>query len=370
MTLADLERELRAARPVAGEALRVRVRTIVTAEQGGRSAALPGWRRGWRGGWRPRWRVALVALPAAAAVAVAVAVIAGVSRTGADRIAAPPASRSELAPTAPSRTSPAAPGAASAGAAPSATTMLAPSAKTGAAVPDANTPVPAPGQAQRYAAQLSLAVKDGPALSRATQSALATARRLGGRVVSVQYASAETGSAALILQVPTARVQDALVSLTALGRIVEQQVQIDDLQSQLDELGVRERTLRERIARLTAQLGAPGLGSVERATLAARRDTARSELAQARSQRSRVLGEARFATIQLALRTERSSAAVPAPGRLDRSLDEAGRILAWEAAALLYALVVAGPLALAALGALLAHRLARRRQAARLLAAP
>lgn len=364
MTPTELVRELRAARPVAGEALRERVRTIAAGERLGRAVPLTS--------WRPRWRLALVAVPAAAAAAVAVAVVAGVTRTGTDRAAAPPAPRIELMPAAPATASP---GTVQAGTDRTGTgqagpTMLAPSAKAGAAVPDATAPVPTPGRAQRYAAQLSLAVKDGEALSQATQSALSTARRLGGHVVSVQYASADTGAASLVLQVPIARVQDALVSLTALGRIVEQQVQIDDLQAQVDELRSRESALRERIARLSARLAAPGLGSEARAALAAQRDTARGELARARSQSAQVLGESRFATIQLALRTERSSSATPAPSRLERTLDEAGRILAWEAAFVVYALVVAGPLALLALGALLARRLARRRQDERLLAAP
>ena len=41
----------------------------------------------------------------------------------------------------------------------------------------------------------------------------------------------------------------------------------------------------------------------------------------------------------------------PVPSRLDRALDQAGEILAWEASAVLYALVVLGPLALLALAA-------------------
>ena len=86
-----------------------------------------------------------------------------------------------------------------------------------------------------------------------------------------------------------------------------------------------------------------------------------------RAQSTQVTGEARFATIQLQLQTEQGSAVPPVPSRFDRALDEAVRILAWEATAVLYALVIAGPIALVVLAAWLARRLVRRREDERLL---
>ena len=97
-------------------------------------------------------------------------------------------------------------------------------------------------------------MKDVDALSDATQKALQITRDLGGYVVSVSYATSETGVSSLTLKVPTANVQDAIVRLTGLGKIVSQQVQIDDLQGQVDELTKRETALREQIARLSARL--------------------------------------------------------------------------------------------------------------------
>jgi hypothetical protein len=330
MNSADLSRKLRETRPVAGDALRARVRAIAAVE--------PSRRRSPFARFSPR-RLVLVAVPAAAVLVAAVAGITSLGNTG-----GPPGmsfTQSTLG--------------AAADAAPAA------SAKAVAGESFATTaPVPAQDRAQRYSAQLTISVRDNDALSQATQSALTTVRRLGGHVVSVQYATAESGTAAMTLRVPGEKVQDALTALTGLGTIVAQNVQIDDLQGQLDELTKRENALRARIARLSARIAAPGLDAETKALLVARRDAARNELGQVRSQAAQVGGEARFATFQLQLQTEQGSALPPSPSRFDGPLDVAARILAWEAAAALYALVVAGPLLLVALAVWLARRLVSR----------
>lgn len=342
MNSADLTRELRATRPVARDALRERVRAI--------AATQPQRRRSPFARLSPR-RLVLVAVPAAAVIVAAVAgVTALVDSEQGQRLADTPLA-SESATVAQDALAPVE------------------KAAAGGAAATKTAPAPAQDRAQRYAAQLTIAVKDNDALSKATQSALATARRLGGYVVSVQYATAETGAASMTLRVPTPRVQDALVSLSGLGTIEAQQVQIDDLQGQVDELGKREAALRERIARLSARIAAPGTDAETKATLVARRDAARSELAQVRAQSTQVTGEARFATIQLQLQTEQGSAVPPAPSRFDGALDQAVHVLVWEGVAVLYALVVAGPIALVALLAWLARRLVRRREDERLLQA-
>ena len=341
MNSADLSRELRAARPVAGDALRERVRAIAATQPARRTSPFAR--------FSPR-RLALVAVPAAAVIVAAVAGVTGLVGSEPPQQLADPSLASK-APTA---------------AQDAAGSAAAPSTKLRATTTEA-APAPAPDRAQRYSADLAISVKDNDALSEATQSALATARRLGGYVVSVQYATAETGAASMTLRVPTARVQDALVALAGLGTIVTQSVQIDDLQEQVDDLGKHESALRERIARLSARIAAPGLDAETRAALVARRDAARAELAGVLAESTRVTGEARFATIRLQLQTEQRSAAPAAPSRFDSALDETARILAWEATAALYVLAVAGPLALLALGAWLARQLVRRREDGRLL---
>ena len=216
---------------------------------------------------------------------------------------------------------------------------------------DAATPGPTTGRAQRYSAELTLSVKDVDALSDATQQALRITRDLGGYLVNVSYATSETGVSSLTLKVPTANVQDAIVRLTGLGTIVSQQVRIDDLQNQVDELTKQETVLLERIAKLSARIADPDTDPEVKATLEARRDAARAQLVQVRAAKSQVKAEASYATIQLTLQTEKSSAVPAAPSRWDDAVSRAGEILAIEAIVVLTLLVVLGPLALVAVAA-------------------
>ena len=303
-------------------------------------------------------RFALVAVPATAVVLLGTAGVVGLLDSGSGPQVESSAARESS--DAERRT------------APNGGVATAPQLKAGAppAAADAATPAPTTGRAQRYSAQLTLAVKDVDGLSDATQKALQITRDLGGYVVSVSYATSDTGVSSLTLKVPTANVQDALVRLTGLGKIVSQQVQIDDLQGQVDELTKRETALRGQIARLSARLAGTDLDAETRATLEARRDAARAELARVRTTRAQVNGEAQYATIQLTLQTSQSSAVVPVPSRWDDALDRAGEILVAEATFVLYALVIVGPFALLALLVWLGRRGLRKRQEAQLLSAP
>ena len=103
--------------------------------------------------------------------------------------------------------------------------------------------------------------------------------------------------------------------------------------------------------------------------LQARRAAAQRELAAVRQEQAGVRREASLATLSLALRTE-EGAVVPAPrSRLDRTLDEALNVLAWEGIALLYAAIVVAPFALLGAAAMVGARYRRRREEERLLAA-
>lgn len=345
MTSADLITELRAARPTADGALRNRVRTIAATEPARRSQRFAHLSR-----FSPR-RFALVAVPATAVVLLGAAGIAGLLDSG-SRPQSLDAIRNSTIP------------------APGVVQESAPQLKAGApAASDAGAPAPTTGRAQRYSAQLTLSVQDVDALSDATQQALRITRDLGGYLVTVSYATSDTGVSSLTLKVPTANVQDAIVRLSGLGKIESQQVQIDDLQGQVDELTKRETALREQIARLSARLAATDLDAETRATLEARRDAARSELARVRVTRAQVNAEARYATIQLTLQTPQSAVVPPVPSRFDNALDRAVEILTLEAMVVLYALVIVGPLALLAVLAWLGRRGLRRRQDEQLLSA-
>lgn len=345
MTSAELITELRATRPSADRVLRDRVRAIAATEPTRRASPFAR--------FSPR-RFALVGVPAATVVLLGVAGLTGLldSRSQPRPEAV---SRSDLGQVTPAI---------------GATTEMAPQLKAGAApATDAATPAPTTGRAQRFSAQLTLSVKSIDALSDATQQALRITRDLGGYLVTASYATSDTGVSSLTLKVPTANVQDAIVRLSGLGKIVGQQVQIDDLQGQVDELTKQENTLLERIGRLSARLATAGLDAETKATLQARRDAARGELAQIRSARAEVNAEARYATVQLNLQTRESAALGAAPSRWDDALTRAGEILVLEAMIVLYTLVVAGPLLLLALLAWLGRRSLRRRQDEQLLAA-
>ena len=298
MTSAELITALQAARPVASDPLRDRVRAIAAAEPVRRPSPFARLSR------ISLRRFALVAVPATAVVLLGTAGVVGLLDSGSGPQVESSAARDELSRRPRPR--------ARAG---DRTTAQGRRASAPPMRPARTDDRAAP---QRYSAQLTLAVKDVDGLSDATQKALQITRDLGGYVVSVSYATSDTGVSSLTLKVPTANVQDALVRLTGLGKIVSQQVQIDDLQGQVDELTKRETALRGQIARLSARLAGTDLDAETRATLEARRDAARAELARVRTTRAQVNGEAKYATIQLTLQTSQSSAVVPVAVALGR----------------------------------------------------
>lgn len=352
MTSADLTELLRASRPVAPDALRERVRAIAA----GTPAASPLSR------FRlPRLRLVV---PAVAATALAAAALIAVVRPAHEHSLPQAAKQPQSAETLTAQ-SPATDKAAAQSQAPAATPT-----NRSADLPafSGTAPAPTAGRAVDYQAQIGLEVKDSDALSSATDRAQRIARDLGGYVVAVEYASSTSGSASLTLRVPTAKVQDAIGQLTALGKITSQQVQIRDLQDQLDQLSRQVTVLHGRIAHVTALLANPDLTPERRAQLQAQRAQLQSNLRGLRQQSAGISHQAALATLQLTLATKEGSA-TPAPAsRIRRTLDEAGRILALEAVAILYGLVVVVPFALVGAAAWLAARARRRSEERRLLA--
>ena len=224
----DLIHELRASRPVAPSALRARVREIAAAQP--TRAAFPRLRL-------PSRRLALVVTPAAAAVALASAGVVGIVRSD----TSPEAFRQQdaIEKSQPETSEDA----------------------LGAVTPTQSSPTvgSTPGRAQRVSATLTVEVNDADAVSRAAQEALDLTQSLGGYVVSSSVSTAEEGSASLTVRVPVAKVQEAIVGLSGLGRIVSQQVTIQDLQETLDALERREASVRSQIARIRARLATESL---------------------------------------------------------------------------------------------------------------
>ena len=343
----ELIHELRASRPAAPAALRARVREL-SAE---RAAPAPS------GRFRlPARRVVLIAIPAAAALAFASAGVVGLSRSD---VSTEAIRQDSLATTT---------GASSTTPAPNAYDLPERAQSGTGSGSLADTAIePTTGRAQRVSATLTVEVADADAVSRAAQDALDLTRRLGGHVVNASVATGDEGSAALTVRVPVAKVQEAIVGLSRLGSIVAQQVTIDDLQETLDRLNRRQLSLRSQIALVVANLESGTLDAETQARLEARLKTLRGELRGIRSGISATNAEARMSTIQLTVVTPGAFGAVAPPARLDRTIDEALNVLAWEAVVALAVLIVLAPFALVAFAAWLGRRFYRHRDDERLL---
>lgn len=337
MSLDHLTHELRAARPVAPHDLRARVREVAATEP-----LLTTWAR-------PRLprRTALIALPAAAAIALVGAGILGFARADyRARVAgeAAPLTLEEKA-----------------------TTGAAPSTDLNAAQDSGTAPMPGI-RAQQVSATLTLEVRDSDAVSGSAQDALELTRSLGGYVVSSSVTTGSQGNASLIVRVPVGKVQEAIVGFSGLGRIVSQQVNVQDLQEQLDQLQRREATLSTQIARIRARLETEALDPETEAVLRSRLQTLRAELVQVRAQIAGTSDAARMSTIQLMIVTPQGSGVVPSSSRLRNTIDEALNVLAWEGVVALGVLIVLAPFAIAGIAVWLGRRLYRRHEEERLLA--
>ena len=336
----EISRELRATAPPAPGALRETVREIAARE-----------------GVAPRRRFAFrrLALVAVAGLVVLTAA-ATLTRSGDDDRSAQSLLRAGSEPADQRET-----GAASGGSELERLEVPSTDARTSA---EALTTLPPARRLQNYHATITLRVDDADELSTAAQSAMRDARRLGGFVASVDFATeSENGTANLVLRVPVTKIQEAVAQFSELGTITAQQVAIDDLQPQADRLETMINRLRRQIAELEAKQRRVGLTPTEQFQL----EAARQQLRAARQQRAAVVRQATYATVALELTTQ-ESVEQEDPGAFRTFWDDASKILTTELIWLLYALVVAGPFLLLALLAVLAERARRRRSTDALLA--
>jgi hypothetical protein len=145
-------------------------------------------------------------------------------------------------------------------------------------------------------------------------------------------------------------------------------VTIDDLQQNLDELTRREASTRTQIARIRARLESETLDPQTEAVLRSRLQTLRADLVSIRGELAATNAGARMSTIQLSVVTPGATGAVAPASRIDRTLDEALNVLAWEGVVALGLLIVLAPFALVGLAAWLGRRVYRRHEEERLLA--
>jgi hypothetical protein len=341
--------EIRAGRPEAPNALRERVRAL-SLQEPVRDPLLDRIRFTW--GWR---RLVLVA-PATVVVALVAAGVIGLTR---DDVRTDGSAVRESATTL--QTFDSATAQPEAAATPT-SRALAPTAKGSAG---GSAIAPAPGQLQHFEAELSLRVDDVDALSDATKSAEQIARRHDGSVASLQYdaPSSGVGTAQITLRIPTGQVESALAELSQLGTILGQRYGIDDLQQQADGLQKQIEQTQRRIAQILTQLERPALSPENGVVLQSRLTAARQKLTELREGMRATRADAAMSTVYLTLTTDQIEATPVGSGRLDGIKD----VLAWEAVALLYALVVAGPFVLVGLLVWLGLRLRRRQLETRLL---
>ncbi len=207
-------------------------------------------------------------------------------------------------------------------------------------------------------------------LSATTKQALTLTRSFGGYIRSVQYGSGQkSGTAYLVLRIPVGQVQTAVVKLSALGKIVDQHVSIQDIKPQVDARSRALQALREQIAGLKVKLSATDLTAEQRAALELQLTRAKGRLDALQLEQRQALTRASFATVSLDLRTKQAEVVVPGkPGRIGQALHEIGVVLVREAEILLYVLLIGGPFAVLAVLVWLGRRSIRRRSEDHLLA--
>ena len=316
MSQPDLARTLREARPVAPAELRERVR-LVAAQASTPRRQLVTWRR------------ALVAF-----VVVGAAVAAGV-------IATRPSHHHVVTAGAAARR----------GEPKSALRHLAP--VTGAGTADSATaPTPSAKRLQQYTASLELQLPTAAAVSNDTQRAVAIANSLGGYLAFVNVnTGGKTGYAEIRLRIPKPHVVEAVRRLSALGRVVGENVRIQDLQA-----GVNATD--RLIARLQAKLAT--LRTQSQTTLVQREVAAlTTQIERLQRGRSNTVRSASYATVALSLSTAPSKSPKPHhPG----PLHALGTVFRWIGIGIVYALAVGAPLLALAAAIWFAVRAIRRRR--------
>jgi hypothetical protein len=232
-------------------------------------------------------------------------------------------------------------------------------------------PVPTPGRYQDYEAWMRVRVQDIDALSERTNEAMRIVRSYGGYVASVEESSTagQPGQADLVLRVPVARVEEALVRLTRLGTVVDRHMAIRDLEQVVQQQRARMLKLKVFIARATETLKG-SLPADVRIRLQLQLEEARRNLSRTTSANKATLQEASLSRISLTLTTQKAvgGATKGGTGRIERAARDAASFLAAAGAIVLFLLIVLSPVIVLALASIWGTRAYRRREERRLLA--
>jgi Domain of unknown function (DUF4349) len=200
-------------------------------------------------------------------------------------------------------------------------------------------------------AYLSIAVANVNALTRATNNATKIVSDLGGYTQSSQINNASrtgSGSAFLDLRVPLAHTEDAIQKLGTLGRVVSQSLSTQDLEQQAKQQTNQIGQLRRAIVIYKQALESGTLTGSERIDVQVKLANAEHQITATRKAHGQTVKSGTTAEIRMSLSTKRN-AVVAHPhkrGRLGRLLHNAAGFLGLEAIIVLYALIVAVPIAL------------------------
>jgi hypothetical protein len=232
-------------------------------------------------------------------------------------------------------------------------------------------PAPNPNRYQDYEAWMTVRVKDLQTLTDRTNEAMRVVRSYGGYVASVEQSTTagQPGEADLVLRVPVANVQDALMQLSVLGTVVERHLSIRDLEQVVQRQRARIFQLKVFIARATEALQG-SLPADVRLRLQLQLDEARHNLSRATSAGRATLRTASLSRISLTLTTQKAVGVTKkhSTGRIERAARDAASFLAAAGAVLLFLLIVLSPvIVLVALG-IWGARVYRTREQRRLLA--
>jgi len=218
-------------------------------------------------------------------------------------------------------------------------------------------------------ATLLLKVENRDQLSKQTARAMKIARTFSGYVVAAQVNAPNHGVATSYLQlkIPAARSQEALIAISSLGKILSQEISLEDLKVAATSQSKQILGLRHEITSLQKALEDPSLSAQARSQLQAKLEGAKAKLGALRVTHQQTISRGRLTTITVNFTTGDLKTAPAQPSRIHKAINRAWDGLSSEISWAAIGLIVASPfLLLAALLALLV-RYRRRREERRLL---
>lgn len=222
-------------------------------------------------------------------------------------------------------------------------------------------------------ASMEVQVRSHAALQSATNKASQIVSALGGYAQSVQYQASRQGygNAFLQLRVPVGKANTAIGQLGALGSLVSQEIQTQDLQHQLSQQTSQIGSLRRAIAIYQQALNSGSVTGSQRVEVQIRLSNAEHSLKVLGKARSRTVASGATADIALTLTTNKHAIVGGRHhhnGVFGRRLGDAAHFLGLEAVYALYVLVLLSPFILLGLLGWALVRERRRREERRLLA--